>query len=89
MPNPTNGWGVIDPYAALTLPVDRTVPPTPAPASHLARVVLAPPANPHRRYLGAGVGAILLCAALAASAALAAVRRARRRGWRPARAAHS
>jgi membrane-anchored mycosin MYCP len=84
VPNTTNGWGVIDPYAALTLPVDRTRPPTPAPASHLGAVVLPPPANPHRRHLGAGVGAILLCAALAASAALAGVRRARRRGWRPA-----
>jgi membrane-anchored mycosin MYCP len=84
VPNTTNGWGVIDPYAALTLPVDRTRPPTPAPASHLGPVVLPPPANPHRRHLGAGVGAILLCTALAASAALAGVRRARRRGWRPA-----
>ncbi len=89
VPNSANGWGVVDPYAALTLPVDRTAPPTPAPASHLGRVVLPPPPNPHRRYLGAGVGAILLCAALAASAALAGVRRARRRGWRAARAAHS
>jgi membrane-anchored mycosin MYCP len=85
VPNKTAGWGVVNPYAALTLPADRTAPPTPAPASHLAPVVLPPPDNPHHRYLGATVAAVLLSAALAATAALAGVRRARRRRWQVAR----
>ena len=88
VPDGHAGWGVVNPYAALTLPADRTTPPTPAPASHLGPVTLAPPDNPHHRYLGASVAAVLLCAALAATGALAGVRRARRRRWRTARVGH-
>jgi subtilisin family serine protease len=84
VPDRVSGWGVVNPYAALTLPVDRTTPPTAAPASHLGAVVLPPPDDPHHRYLGAVVAAVLLCVALAAAGALAGVRRARRRRWQVA-----
>jgi membrane-anchored mycosin MYCP len=88
IPDRSVGWGTVDPYAALALPLDRTRPPTAAPQSRIAAVVLPPRDNPHHRFLGAGLAAGFLVAALAASAALAAIRRGRRRGWKVAQATH-
>ena len=88
IPDPSLGWGTVDPYAALALPMDRTQPPTAAPQSRIAAVVLPPKDNPHHRFLGAGLAAGFLVAAFAASGALAAIRRGRRRGWRVARPTH-
>ena len=87
-PDPSVGWGTVSPYAALALPLNRTRPPTAAPESRIGRVVLPPPDNPHHRFLGAGLAAGFLVAALAASGALAAVRRGRRRGWKVAPSTH-
>lgn len=88
IPDPSVGWGTVNPYAALALPLDRTQPPTAAPESRIAAVVLPPKDNPHHRFLGAGLAAGLLIAALAASAGLGAFRRGRRRGWKVAQPTH-
>ena len=88
IPDRTVGWGTVNPYAALALPLDRTRPPTAAPESRIAAVVLPPADNPHHRFLGAGLAAGLVIAALAASGALAAIRRGRRRGWKVAQPNH-
>ena len=87
-PDPNLGWGQVNPYAALTLPINRTAPPTPAAQRHLPPVVLPPASNPHHRYVGAALAAGLGVVALAATGAFAAIRRGRRRGWQVAQPAH-
>ncbi len=87
--DPRLGWGVMDAYTAVssTLPADVPPPgsafPVPAPAP--AVVPAAAPA-PHPPDVAAGTIALAgLALAAAAGVTVAAVRRARRRGWRPTR----
>lgn len=88
--DPRLGWGVLDAYAAVssTLPADVAPPgsvpsaaPGPAPA-------VVPAAAPARRPSDVAAGTIALAGVALAAAAgvtVAAVRRARRRNWRPSR----
>jgi membrane-anchored mycosin MYCP len=82
------GWGVLDAYAAVssTLPAD-VAPPGAVPASGSAAAVV-PAAAPARPSSDVAAGTIALAGvalAAAAGVAVAAVRRARRRNWRPSR----
>lgn len=82
------GWGVLDAYAAVssTLPADVS-PPGAVPASGSAPAVV-PAAAPARPTSDVTAGTIALAGvalAAAAGVAVAAVRRARRRHWRPSR----
>jgi membrane-anchored mycosin MYCP len=86
--DPRLGWGVLDAYAAVssTLPAD-VAPPGAVPSAVPAPVVV-PAAAPARPAADVEAGTIALAGvALAAAAGLtvAAVRRARRRNWRPSR----
>lgn len=86
--DPRLGWGVVDAYAAVssTLPADVAAPGAVVPAGSGAAVV--PAAAPARRPADVAAGTIALAGVAAAAAAgvtVAAVRRARRRGWRPSR----
>ncbi|MEQ0565991.1 S8 family serine peptidase [Amycolatopsis sp. NEAU-NG30] len=86
--DPRLGWGVLDAYAAVssTLPADvpgpgAVPPPATAPA-------VLPAAAPAPRPSDVTAGTIALAGVVLAAAAgvtVAAVRRARRRGWRPSR----
>ena len=86
--DPRLGWGVLDAYAAVssTLPADVAGPGAvfsapPAPA-------VVPAAAPARSPSDVAAGVIALAGVALAAAAgvtVAAVRRARRRGWRPSR----
>lgn len=86
--DPRLGWGVLDAYTAVssTLPADATPPgaaPAPAPAP-----AVVPAAAPAPRHSDVAAGTIALAGVALAAAAgvlVAAVRRARRRGWRPSR----
>nr|WP_240522070.1 S8 family serine peptidase [Amycolatopsis vastitatis] len=86
--DPRLGWGVLDAYAAVssTLPADVAGPGVAAaPASAPAVVPAAAPA-PRPPDVAAGVIALAgVALAAAAGVTVAAVRRARRRGWRPSR----
>ncbi|RSM47656.1 peptidase S8 [Amycolatopsis balhimycina DSM 5908] len=86
--DPRLGWGVLDAYAAVssTLPADVAGPgAAAAPPSAPAVVPAAAPA-PHPPDVAAGVIALAgVALAAAAGVTVAAVRRARRRGWRPSR----
>ncbi|MGI8879637.1 MAG: S8 family serine peptidase [Jatrophihabitans sp.] len=84
LPSPTEGWGTVNPYAALALPASMTAPPSPAAGPRINAVKLAAPDQPGHRFAGAYLGIGLIGAALAAGAALAGVRRARRRRWETA-----
>lgn len=81
-PSPDFGWGIVDPYAAVT----AVLPPMPAGSGQGRASVPAPPrpapvSGNAAVATGVGIGG----AALAISVMLAAdvVRRGRRRGWRP------
>ncbi|MEU4250813.1 S8 family serine peptidase [Amycolatopsis sp. NPDC026612] len=86
--DPRLGWGVLDAYAAVSSTLPADVPPPGAPpvrASAPAVVPAAAPA-PHPPDVAAGTIALAgLALAAAAGVTVAAVRRARRRGWRPTR----
>jgi hypothetical protein len=86
--DPRLGWGVLDAYAAVssTLPAD-VAPPGAVPSAVPAPAVV-PAVAPARPAADVAAGTIALAGvALAAAAGLtvAAVRRARRRNWRPSR----
>ncbi|KDN20879.1 S8 family serine peptidase [Amycolatopsis rifamycinica] len=86
--DPRLGWGVLDAYAAVssTLPADVPGPGALPPAA--SAPVVVPAAAPAPRPSDVTAGTIALAGvALAAAAGIsvAAVRRARRRGWRPTR----
>lgn len=86
--DPRLGWGVLDAYAAVssTLPAD-VPPPGAVPVSGSAPAVI-PAAAPTPAPSDIAAGTIALAGvalAAAAGVAVAAVRRARRRGWRPSR----
>ncbi len=84
LPSPTEGWGTVNPYAAIALPASLTAPPSPAAGPRIGAVTLPAPDRPGHRFAGAYLGIGLIGCALAAGAALAAVRRARRRRWESA-----
>jgi membrane-anchored mycosin MYCP len=85
-PDPQFGWGVVDPYAAVTavLPGEQRRPTAPPPVATLSPVTAGGPGAP------AGTGVAYLLAALAVLAvglglaAAAVVSAGRARGWRPA-----
>ncbi|MEV6877783.1 S8 family serine peptidase [Amycolatopsis sp. NPDC051128] len=86
--DPRLGWGVLDAYAAVssTLPADVS-PPGAVPAAVPVPAVV-PAAAPARRPSDVTAGTIALAGVALAAAAgvtVAAVRRARRRHWRPSR----
>jgi hypothetical protein len=86
--DPRRGWGVVDAYAAVssTLPADVPGPgamvrPAPVPAVVPAAAAVRPATD-----LAAGVIALGgVVAAATAGIAVAAVRRGKRRSWRPSR----
>ncbi|MGL5819633.1 MAG: S8 family serine peptidase [Phycicoccus sp.] len=80
----TSGWGVIDPYAALSVPASGGVRGVPAPAAAFVPHTEAPVADRLAPVLG-GIG--LLVAAASAMIGTATVQAGRRRRWRPARRA--
>lgn len=86
--DPRLGWGVLDAYAAVssTLPAD-VAPPGAAPvaASAPAVVPAAAPAPPPSDRAAGTIALAGVALAAAAGVAVAAVRRARRRNWRPSR----
>lgn len=88
LPDPRVGWGVVDPYRAVTaeLPGEATATSAPAPAAPPRPMTLpvahaAPMSPAERTALLALVGAVVL--AVAVPAAALAVRAGRRRGWAP------
>ncbi|MEU5263703.1 S8 family serine peptidase [Amycolatopsis sp. NPDC021455] len=86
--DPRLGWGVLDAYAAVssTLPADVAGPGAALPVPPAPAVVPATAPAPHPPDVVAGVIALAgVALAAAAGVTVAAVRRARRRGWRPAR----
>ncbi|MEU7783253.1 S8 family serine peptidase [Amycolatopsis sp. NPDC049159] len=86
--DPRLGWGVLDAYAAVssTLPADIAPPGSAAPAATEPDVVPAAAPAQHPSDVPAGTIALAgVALAAAAGVTVAAVRRARRRGWRPSR----
>ncbi|SEC20703.1 Subtilase family protein [Amycolatopsis tolypomycina] len=86
--DPRLGWGVLDAYAAVssTLPADVAGPGAVAPAASAPTVVPAAAPAPRPSDVTAGTIALAgVALAAAAGVTVAAVRRARRRGWRPSR----
>ncbi|SFW90558.1 Subtilase family protein [Amycolatopsis australiensis] len=86
--DPRLGWGVLDAYAAVssTLPADVAPPgAAPVPASEPAVVPAAAPARPAADVAAGTIALAGVALAAAAGVAVAAVRRARRRNWRPSR----
>jgi type VII secretion-associated serine protease mycosin len=86
LPDPQFGWGVIDPYAAVSAVLPEEGPqPVVAPSGTPVPLAAAPPTRHDRRpalsYLIAGA-AVALAGIIGAVAAL--VPAGRRRGWRPA-----
>lgn len=86
--DPRRGWGVIDAYAALasTLPPDAAAPGS-VPSASAPRPVIPAAAPPHPAS-DTAAGTIALAGvalAVAAGVTAAAIRRARRRNWRPSR----
>ncbi|GAA5013402.1 S8 family serine peptidase [Actinopolymorpha pittospori] len=87
LPDQRSGWGVINPYEALTqLRPDLGAAPTPAPGATIAPLTLpaAPDPLPRTIALAAGGGAVGV--ALLVLAGVATYRRGRVRGWRPGQA---
>lgn len=86
--DPRLGWGVLDAYAAVssTLPADVAPPGSAvAPAPGPAVVPAAAPARPASNVAAGTIALAGVAFAAAAGVTVAAVRRARRRGWRPSR----
>jgi membrane-anchored mycosin MYCP len=86
--DPRLGWGVLDAYAAVssTLPADVAPPGAPpAPAPEPAVVPAAAPARPPSDVAAGTIALAGVALAAAAGITVAAVRRARRRNWRPSR----
>ncbi|WP_408630245.1 S8 family serine peptidase [Amycolatopsis mongoliensis] len=86
--DPRLGWGVLDAYAAVssTLPADVAPPgAVPAPGSAPAVVPAAAPARPASDVAAGTIALAGVALAAAAGVTVAAVRRARRRNWRPSR----
>ncbi|MGW4522860.1 S8 family serine peptidase [Amycolatopsis sp. NPDC004378] len=86
--DPRLGWGVLDAYAAVssTLPADVAPPgAAPAPGSAPEVVPAAAPARPSSDVAAGTIALAGVALAAAAGVTVAAVRRARRRGWRPSR----
>jgi hypothetical protein len=86
--DPRLGWGVLDAYAALssTLPADVSPPGSAAaPAPQPAVVPAAAPARPTSDVAAGTIALAGVAFAAAAGVTVAAVRRARGRGWRPSR----
>jgi membrane-anchored mycosin MYCP len=82
LPNPEQGWGVINPVAALTAtlpgpaqPSTQTVAPLPPPAA----------ADTHTKVVGITIAASAAALALLLIVAAAIIPRGRRRNWRPGR----
>ncbi|MER6799589.1 peptidase S8, partial [Amycolatopsis mediterranei] len=81
-------WGVLDAYAAVssTLPADVAPPGARPPAASSPMVVPAAAPPPRPTDIPAGTIALAgVALAAAAGVTVAAVRRARRRAWRPTR----
>lgn len=82
VPDPSLGWGVVNPVTALTAPVDRDVP-SAAPTAPGAITVALPPEPADNRWAIA-VAAMMLVLAAIAAAVVAGARRATARHWRAA-----
>ncbi|WP_442874500.1 S8 family serine peptidase [Amycolatopsis sp. NBC_00438] len=86
--DPRLGWGVLDAYAAVssTLPAEVSPPGSAvAPAPEPAVIPAAAPARPQSDVAAGTIALAGVAFAAAAGVTVAAVRRARRRGWRPSR----
>jgi hypothetical protein len=83
--DPRLGYGLIDPYAAVTAePPGRAAPRSAGPRTVAAAAPAPAQVDPRRAYVVViGIGAVL--AAIVATLLVAAVRRARANGWRPSR----
>lgn len=87
VPDPQYGWGMVDPYAAVTavLPGEtgaRAVPPA---SARVPAVHPVPDTTATARHTADTIALGTVAAALAVAAATAAFPAARRRGWRPGR----
>ena len=82
LPSPTQGWGQVDPYAALVRPPNETAAPSAPRGTAIAAFTLAPPDDPSHRFTAVAVSLAVLVTAALLTGALAAVRIAVRRGWR-------
>ncbi len=86
--DPRLGWGVLDAYAAVSSTLPADVPPPGAVPQAASSPMVVPAAAPPSRSSDVPAGTIALAGVALAAAAgvtVAAVRRARRRGWRPTR----
>jgi membrane-anchored mycosin MYCP len=86
--DPRLGWGVLDAYAAVSSTLPADVPPPGAVPAAAPVPAVVPAAAPARRPSDVTAGTIALAGVALAAAAgvtVAAVRRARRRNWRPSR----
>jgi len=86
--DPRRGWGVIDAYAALasTLPATAAAPGSvPSAAAPPAVIPAAAPSHPASDTAAGTIALAGVALAAAAGVTVAAIRRARRRNWRPSR----
>ena len=86
--DPRRGWGVIDAYAAIasTLPATAAAPGSlPSASAPPAMIPAAAPARPASDTVAGTIAVACVALAAAAGVTVAAIRRARRRGWRPSR----
>lgn len=83
VPDPTIGWGVLNPVTALTAPVQPAATAVVSTAAAAALPVLLPPEPPNNNW-AVVVAGIMLVLAAAVAAVVSGVRRASARRWRPA-----
>jgi type VII secretion-associated serine protease mycosin len=88
LPDPQYGWGVVNPYAAVTalLPEEGRAPVATPRASAIVVAAAHAPAADDRRGLALGLAVIALAVAAAALAGRSIVAAGRARGWRPGKA---
>ena len=76
VPSPAYGYGIVNPYLAVTaVRDDALAPPPKAEAQPIAAVPPRPPADRHLQHLALGVGIALLGLAVVAGLVTAVVRR--------------
>ena len=85
VPDSAYGWGVVNPYEAVTaiVPSKATAPPTPVDRPAIAPIASQEPVNAAARNTALGVAAGAIALALVTLGIVAILRRGRARGWRP------
>ena len=84
LPDPSFGWGVVNPYEAVTAILsDETARPTPSRGPAIDPIAAPPPPDDTARNVALGVAGGAVLVALFTLGGVATVRRGRERGWQP------